>query len=411
MKNIKIINEKNVYKPKKTLKTIVKFVKLNRGKNMKLLKFKIPYGYKMLDKGFEVNFLTKTRVNKNIENNDLIELEPGLYYPLETTFIGKNSSGKTSVLLLIHLIMTFIRTGRIPTLFMAEQERFALEFVFYDGGYIYLYEGSFSRSKLNDSAFLLIEKESLRKTTFKESHKKDLENVSFLKENLLTPNVGSDTSDIVKYKFNDTSILVDLISQDPSNLATIIDVIKKIYGNDSFNTLVRLFDDSIEMIDSARLDDSSAAFKFKRVNQPEIVVTISYLKERLSSGTYRGIYLFAASLLAFRLGGDILIDEIEKSFNKNLIENLIILFNDKRINKMGASLIYSTHYSELLDHSSRCDNINVLHRNGDVITVNNMCTSYEIRTDLSKSNQFEQNAFDNLTNYDRLMDLRRLLLK
>ena len=104
-----------------------------------------------------------------------------------------------------------------------------------------------------------------------------------------------------------------------------------------------------------------------------MIVNHSYLKERLSSGTYRGLYLFAASLLAFRLGGDILIDEIEKSFNKNLIENLLILFNDKRINKKNASLIYSTHYSELLDHCDRCDNINVLHRKGDVITIKNMC--------------------------------------
>ena len=378
---------------------------------MKLLKFRIPYGYKMLEKGFEVSFLTKTRVNKNIENNDLIELEPGLFYPLETTFIGKNSSGKTSVLLLIHLIISFIRSGRIPVPFMADQSSFSMEFLFYDNGYIYLYNGSFVRSNLNNTAFMIIESESLRRTTFKDNYKKDLSNISFLKENLIIPNIGSDTSGITKYRFNDTSILVDMISQDSSNLATIIDTIKNIYGNDSFNVLVKLFDDSIELIDAIRLDDSSVAFKFKRVNQPEMTVSIDYLKAVLSSGTYRGIYLFAASLLSFRLGGDILIDEIEKSFNKNLIENLLILFNDKRINKKGASLIYSTHYSELLDHSNRCDNINVLHRNGDVITVNNMCTSYEIRTDLSKSNQFEQNAFDNLTNYDRLMDLRRLLLK
>ena len=378
---------------------------------MKLLKFKVPNGYKMLEKGFEVSFLTKTRVNKNIDNDDLIELEPGLYYPLETTFIGKNSSGKTSVLILIQIILIFIRTGRIPVRFMAEQDIFSLEFVFYDNGNIYLYEGNFYRPKLNDSAFLLVKNESLRKTTYKESYKKDLSNISFLKDNLLTSNNGGDTSGITAFKFNDNSIMVDLLSKDPSNLATLIEIIKEIYGNDSFNTLVKLFDDSIEMIDSVRLDDSSVAFKFKRVNQLEMTVNASYLKERLSSGTYRGIYLFTASLLAFRLGGDILIDEIEDSFNKNLIENLFMLFNDKRINKKGASLIYSTHYSELLDNSSRCDNINVLHRNGDVITIKNMCSSYEIRTDLSKSNQFDQNAFDNLTNYDRLMDLRRLLLK
>lgn len=378
---------------------------------MKLLKFKVLSGFRMLEKGFEVNFLTKTRVNKNVDNNDLIELEPGLYYPLETTFIGKNSSGKTSVLVLIHLIISFIRSGRIPILFMGDQNNFEIEFMFYDNGFIYSYVGSFVRSGFNDKAFLLIENESLRKTTFKENYKKDLSNISFLKENLISPAIGNDTSDIVKYRFNDISILIDMISQDTSNLAILIEAINNIYGKNAFNTLVRLFDDSVELIDSIRLDDNSAAFRFKRVNQPEMTVTISYLRERLSSGTYRGIYLFAASLIAFKHGGDILIDEIEKSFNKNLIENLLILFNDKRINKANASLIYSTHYSELLDHSNRCDNINVLHRHGDVITVKNMSSSYEIRTDLSKSNQFDQNAFDNLTNYDRLMDLRRLLLK
>ena len=378
---------------------------------MKLLMFKTPSGFKMLEKGFEVNFLTKTRINKVTDNNDLIELEPGLFYPLETTFIGKNSSGKTSVLVLIHLIINFIRNGRIPVSLMGDQNNLDLEFLLYDNGYIYSYNGSFVRSNLNDNGYFIIENETLRKTIYKESYKKDLRNVSFLKENLIEPGVGSDTSGIVKLKFKDTSILVDMISQNPSNLSRLIEVVKNLYGDNSFNTLVRLFDDSVELIDPIRLDDSTAAFKFKRVNQPEMVVNISYLRDRLSSGTYRGIYLFTASLIAFRYGGDILIDEIEKSFNKNLIENLLMLFNDKRINKKGASLIYSTHYSELLDHSNRCDNINVLHRVGDKITVKNMCSDYEVRTDLSKSNQFEQNAFDNLTNYDRLMDLRRMLLK
>ena len=378
---------------------------------MKVLKFKIPYGYKMLAKGFELSFLTKARVNKNATNNDLIELEQGLYYPLETTFIGKNSSGKTSVLLLIDLIIQFIKSGRISLRKMAEQEKFSLSVMFYDKGYIYLYEGTFKRDYLQSIEYMIVENESLKKTTFKESYKKDLTDISFLKENLITPNVGSDTSNIINHKFGDASILVDLISPKPSVLADLIDYIKSYYGDDAFNTLVRLFDDSVEMIDPIRLDDKSAAFRFKRVKQRELVVPISYLKDVLSSGTYRGLYLFSASLLAFKNGGDILIDEIEKSFNKNLIENLVILFNDKRINKMNASLIYSTHYSELLDSGTRCDNINVLHRNGDVITIKNMSTDYEVRTDLSKSNQFEQNAFDNLTNYDRLMDLRRLLLK
>lgn len=379
---------------------------------MKLLKFKVNSGYKMLEKGFEVNFLTKTRINKDALNDDIIELKEGLYYPLETVFIGKNSSGKTSVLILIELILNFIKSGRIPVDLILDQDALELEFLFYDSGYIYLYKGEFYKNELSNLSYMVIRNESLKKTIYKKNYKKDLSNISFPKDYIfLNEDSGSDTSEIAKLKIADSSILLDLNSIDNSNLASIIEKINSFYGNDAFNCLVALFDDSIESIKPVRLDDNSAAFKFKRVNKPEVLVNLSYLKDRLSSGTYRGIYLFAASLLSFRLGGDILIDEIEKSFNKNLIENLFILFNDRRINRKNASIIYSTHYAELLDHSPRCDNINVLHRVGDKISISNMSTSYEMRTDISKSNQFEQNAFDNLTNYDRLMDLRRVLLK
>lgn len=378
---------------------------------MYLLSFKIFSGYKMLEKGFSVDFLTKTRIDKNSDNGDLLELEPNFYYPLETVFIGKNSSGKTTVLMFIQLLLIFIRSGRIPTSYMDDQNFLNFEAMFYSDGIIYRYEGSFKRDELKNNQFLIVESEILQKTTWKESYKKDLSNISFLKENLIKTSISEDTSGIAQFGFNDTSILIDLILRDSLNLAGIIEVLKKLYGNNSFNTLVHLFDDSIETIDPIHLDDRSVAYRFKRINQSEITVTYDYLVKRLSSGTYRGIYMFAAALVAFKMGGNILIDEIEKSFNKNLIENLFILFNDKRINKKGASLIYSTHYSELLDESNRCDNINVLHRNGDSISVSNMCTSYNVRTDLSKSNQFEQNAFDNLLNYDRLMELRRILLK
>ena len=378
---------------------------------MKLLKFKTTSGFRMLKKDFEISFLTKTRVDKDMDNDDLIELELGLYYPKETVFIGKNSSGKTTVLTLIQLILNFIKTGRISTKVLRDQVYFDIEFIFYDKGVIYLYKGSFMNNPLSNREYLIIKDESLQKTTFKPNYKKDLSNISFLKENIIKPNINNDTSEITKFNFGDMSILVDMIAEDNLNLFNIISVVNDFYGEGAFNTLVKLFDDSVDYINPIRLDNSSVAFAFKRINSTQLNVDVFYLKDRLSSGTYRGIYLFAASLIAFKLGGDILIDEIEKSFNKNLIDNLFMLFNDKNINKSNASLVYSTHYSELLDSSDRCDNINVLHRDGDVISVDNMCTSYKLRTDLSKSKQFEQNAFDNLLNYDRLMDLRRLLRK
>ena len=39
----------------------------------------------------------------------------------------------------------------------------------------------------------------------------------------------------------------------------------------------------------------------------------------------------------------------------------------------------------------------------------NMCTDYDFRTDMLKSGNFNQNAFDTLINYNRLMDLKESL--
>lgn len=378
---------------------------------MKLLKLKTVSGYKMLEKNFEINFLTKTRIDKSVLNKELIELEDDFFYPIETILIGKNSSGKTTTLEFIYLILRFILTGRIPASFFSEQDFFETEFVFYNKGKIYKYNGLFYKDESVTKDFLIIKNESLLVGTYNKSSKKDLSNISYRVNSLIKSNVGGDTSDISKLEFGDSSILVNKIAENSTSFASLISNINKIYKSDVFSSIVSLFDNSIESIKLLINDNMPIGFLFKRINRDEILVSYDYLKSVLSSGTLRGIYIFAASIIAFNNGGHIMIDEIEKSFNKNLIENLILLFRDKKVNKKNASLIYSTHYSELLDDSPRCDNINVLHRDKDVISIKNMCESYKIRNDLSKSNQFEQNAFDNMLNYDQLISLRRILVK
>ena len=85
---------------------------------MKILSIRVPLGYKMLSKNFDINFMTKTRVNKDMPGDELLKLENNFYYPIETVFIGKNSSGKTSVLELIDIAYEFIETGRIENTFL-----------------------------------------------------------------------------------------------------------------------------------------------------------------------------------------------------------------------------------------------------------------------------------------------------
>lgn len=379
---------------------------------MKLLKVKTISGYKMLEPNFEINFLTKTRVNLDKdgddETNELVKITENLFYPLQTIFIGKNSAGKTTTLNFIYFTIRFFINGRLPIGFFPAQNSYETEFIFYHENMIYKYHGIFEKNELINKEYLIIKNEELYCGEIKSGTKKDLSNITYKKVPDFLPNLQKDTSSIARFNYFDATTLVDLFAKDDDSLNFIIEYLNKSYGIDIFSHIVNMFDDSVEYIRQYN-DNGSYSYLFKRVQEKEKNVDYGYLERILSSGTYRGIYLFSLSIIAFNIGGHILIDEIEKSFNKNLIENLIGLFANPKINKAKATLIYSTHYSELLDESGRLDNINVLHRKGNAISISNLSQNYDIRTDISRANQFDQNVFDSILNYEKLMGLYKIL--
>ncbi len=372
---------------------------------MKLLKLKTTSGFRMLEKNFEINFLTKTRVDKDVENVDLISLDSEFYYPIETVFIGKNSSGKTTVLDLIMAVFEILNSGRLKKDYFEYNDPFSIDVLFYVKPYIYRYVASFLNDGLADKPFMKIVEESLTRTTYKESYRKDLSNAAFFKIDSFAPNIGGDTSIVNKYA-NDGgfNFSADILNDNTVYFGLFYDFL----GEKIFLDLLHLFDDSVEYIKPIKEENNSfSSYLFKRYSsiEPTRVDPLT-LKKYLSAGTVRGINLYAISIIVFFNGGHIIVDEIERSFNRNLIENLLLMFNDKSINKKDGSIIYSTHYSELLDAGSRCDNVNVLHRFDDIISIKNMHTDYNVRTDMTKSAQFNQNTFDTMVNYNHLIQLK-----
>ena len=75
----------------------------------------------------------------------------------------------------------------------------------------------------------------------------------------------------------------------------------------------------------------------------------SEIEKYLSSGTIKGINVFMNALLCFVEGGYLIVDELENHFNEEIVTTLVRFFMNPNVNKNGATLIYSTHYSELLD--------------------------------------------------------------
>ena len=130
----------------------------------------------------------------------------------------------------------------------------------------------------------------------------------------------------------------------------------------------------------------------------------------LSSGTTKGILLYIFVVAALKNGFDLLIDEAENHFHKTLVENMISLFKDKTVNKKNASLMFTTHYCEVLDLFNRQDNIWITKAEGKV-GIWNMYDTYNIRPELMKSKQFYNNAFQTAVNYEDLMVLKKELMK
>ena len=79
------------------------------------------------------------------------------------------------------------------------------------------------------------------------------------------------------------------------------------------------------------------------------------------------------------------------------------------VNKHNATLIFTTHYCELLDLFNRQDNIWIAKAN-DKVYIKNMYEDYTLRTELLKSKQFYNNAFKTAVNYDELMNMKRKLM-
>ena len=172
------------------------------------------------------------------------------------------------------------------------------------------------------------------------------------------------------------------------------------------SSIIQLLDESIEYINY----NNSDTVTFKRFNEEPIIMPKIELLAILSTGTFRGIELYIRAINSLKFGKVLIVDEIENSFQKNLVNNLLFLFNDSKINSKGAQLIFSTHYVEILDYLSRRDNIFITHKDDGKISVKNLYSDYNVRTELSKSKQFDNNVFNTLLNYDQLIKVRRNLL-
>ena len=372
---------------------------------MKLLRVRAS-NYKNCCDDFTIDLVAKSKKTSEDKEYELQEIADDLYVFNTVAFVGKNASGKTSAIELMECCYSILSEFRLEDKHY-NYDNVKLEIIFYYKGNIYKYTtGLKSDSNLGSKANFT-EQHIYQKKYYK-SKVKEIYAVEGFEEITGFGELPEDTSIVffILKKKATRAVYFNCNGEGADTYHLLFRAMKtyKIPEN-ILVKVIKIFDDkikSLEMVDEKH---------YKLIYQDHVKeLSDSELVYILSSGTTKGVLLYIFVVAALENGFDLLIDEVENHFHKTLVENMISLFKDKTVNKKYATLIFTTHYCEVLDLFNRQDNIWIA-KSDNKIHLENMYENYNIRTELLKSRQFYNNVFDTSVNYEDLMALKKELMR
>lgn len=370
---------------------------------MKLLHV-IANNFKNCNDSFEIDFVSKSKKTAEDKEYELQEIADDLHVYNTMAFIGKNASGKTTAVELLDACYSILSDFRLD-LKPYSYENVELRIDFYHDGFIYRYETILKNADSLASKAIFV-KQRLRKKKYYKSKTKALYNDEDFVDVEITGELPEDTSILffVLKKKETRAIYFDSFGNGADTYRLIFATLKDYHIRPALLAkVISIFDENIH--DLQMLDDHNFMLSFcsetKTVSDKELI----YM---LSSGTTKGMLLYILMIASLQQGFDLIIDEIENHFHKTLVENMISLYKDKTVNRRNATLIFTTHYCELLDLFNRQDNIYIAKSN-DKVYLTNMYEGFNIRPELLKSRQFYNNVFQTAVNYDELIQLKKEL--
>lgn len=381
---------------------------------MKLLRITAE-GLPLFKEKLDICFYAQQRVAEN-QKDILYSLFSNIYLNPANGFIGINASGKTSVLKVLLLSLGVINNEPINHIetrdILGNAEKAVLNIFFY--------------SELN--------KEICRLETMITSKQTKTEGIVY---RILSEKIWSkQTDEVITRKsmldFDDKEPVMfrsgqeDFLSDDVSimiarnkktgenmrvvNLLQFTNINVLPFSDNIPAEVITYLDPTVERLEFDEKDQKTVIrLKFK--GKDEIVMNDPIqLNNYLSSGTVKGMIIFTLAQEVLQKGGYIVVDEIENHFNKEIVTTLMRFFMDSKLNKNGGTLIFSTHYPELLDEYDRNDSIFII-RNRDGITVENLSTILK-RNDIKKSDAYQSGFLEGTTPmYEAYMRLKKSMAR
>lgn len=379
---------------------------------MKILRI-TAQGLPLFKEDLDICFYAQQRVSENDKNN-LYNMIENYYLHSACAFIGINASGKTSVLKVVNLALSIIKNEPInhaeTKSILGGAKKATICTYFYDKrNYACCLETEITakKSKNGEYIYSIISERLWEKPIGSVRSKKYLTDFAGMKPTAIRNQdeiyLPDDVSFIIAHnkKVNDTVEVFSLLFYTNINVLPFTENIPL--------EVIAFLDPTIEKLCFEQVEGKTFIhLKFK--NEEEIVLNNAVdLEQYLSSGTIKGIITFSMVKEVLQSGGYLLVDEIENHFNKEIVTTLVRFFMDSRFNKNGGTLIFTTHYPELLDEYDRNDGIYIV-RNCNGITVENL--SYILtRNDIKRSDAYQSGFLEGTTpTYEAYIRLKESLI-
>ena len=367
----------------------------------------------------DIDFITRQRVAEDDKEklfNVISNSNTSIYTNPVISFIGLNASGKTTILKAISFVINLLNNEALNNIKskeilndLSEGEKVKIISFFYNDNSIYKLETIIAKkiNQVDNEEKLIITEERLwEKDANKVKTKKSIFDFN-------DSNIRIERNEKEQFLLNDVSVMIAVNKEKQSNFP-VRDMLMWTNHN-MLNILGRFpkelltfLDPSIEYF-KCDVEKKSADIRLKFYGAEEIILNRpSEIEKYLSSGTIKGINVFMNALLCFMEGGYLIVDELENHFNEEIVTTLVRFFMNPNVNKNGATLIYSTHYSELLDEYERNDCIYIVRNRGGIYAEN--LSLILKRNDIKKSEAYESGYLEGTVPvYEAYMELKKVL--
>lgn len=367
----------------------------------------------------DIDFITKQRVAEDDQEklfNTFSNNYTSIYTNQAISFIGLNASGKTTILKAISFVINLLNNEALNNIKskeilndLSDNEKVKITSFFYNDNSVYKLETHIEKrvNQVDNESKLIITEERLwEKDATKVKTKKSLFEFN-------DSDIRIERNEKEQFLLNDVSVMIAINKEKQSNFPlrdmlmwtnhNMLNILGKFPKE-----LLTFLDPSIEYF-KCDIRKKPADIRLKFYESEEIILNNpSEIEKYLSSGTIKGINVFMNALLCFMEGGYLRVDELENHFNEEIVTTLVRFFMNPNVNRNGATLIYSTHYSELLDEYDRNDCIYIVRNRGGIYTEN--LSLILKRNDIKKSEAYESGYLEGTVPiYESYMALKKVL--